>query len=138
MRSGKTPREIVDLMMAEDAMSQWLGIEIESVAPGKCTVAMTVTKDMVNGFRIAHGGITFSLADSAFAFASNSHGRKAMSIECSINHLSQVQIGDRLTARATESSLSHKLGVYHVEITDQDDKKVALFKGVVYRTSSEW
>ena len=111
-------------MMAEDAMSQWLGIEVVSVAPGECVASMTVREEMVNGFRIAHGGITFSLADSAFAFASNSRGRKSMSIECSINHLAQVSIGDRLTAVATESSVSNKLGVYHVEVTDQEDKKV--------------
>ena len=138
MNSNKTPQEIVELMMAEDALSNWLGIEVVSVGPGRCVASMTVREEMVNGFRIAHGGITFSLADSAFAFASNSHGRKSMSIECSINHLSQVNIGDRLTAVATESSISNKLGVYHVEVTDQEDKKVALFKGVVYRTSSIW
>lgn len=138
MKSNKTPEQIVSEMMETDIFSKWLGIEVESIEPGKCQASMTVRADMVNGFRIAHGGITFSLADSAFAFASNSHGRKAMSIECSINHVAQVNVGDRLTAVARESSLSNKLGVYHVEVHDQNEKKVALFKGVVYRTSSIW
>ena len=138
MESKRTPRQIVNEMMESDLFSQWLGIEIESVELGACRISMIVREEMLNGFGIAHGGITFSLADSAFAFASNSQGRKAMSIECNINHLSQVKVGDRLTAVATESSVSNKLAVYHIEIIDQYEKKVALFKGMVYRTSMEW
>ncbi len=138
MESNKTPRQIVDEMMEKDYFSQWLGIEVDHIELGACRISMTVRSEMVNGFGIAHGGITFSLADSAFAFASNSQGRRAMSIECNINHLAQVKVGDRLTAHATESSISNKLAVYHIEVTDQNDKKVALFKGMVYRTSSEW
>lgn len=134
----KTPREIVDLMMNRDAFSQWLGIEVVESSVGRSVLRMTVREEMVNGFQIAHGGVTFSLADSAFAFASNSHGRKSVSIECSINHVKAVSAGDILTAIAEESSRSHKLGVYHVTVVNQDDAKVALFKGVVYRKSDEW
>jgi acyl-CoA thioesterase len=93
---------------------------------------------MTQGFGIAHGGITYSLADSALAFASNAHGIKALSVETSISHLLAVQSGDILTAKATEESLSNKFGLYYVKITNQEDKTVALFKGTVYRTSKEW
>ena len=129
---------IVDQMYDHDAFSQWLGIERISEEPGYSKVRMTVRKEMTNGFQILHGGITFSLADSAFAFASNSRGRKAVSIECSINHVKSVHAGDILTAEARESNLGNKLGIYHVTVRNQDDVTVALFKGIVYRTSEEW
>ena len=130
--------DIVDQMYDNDAFSKWLGIERIEDAPGRSVLRMTVRPEMTNGFNIAHGGITFSLADSALAFACNSHGKKSVSIECSINHIKQVQIGDVLTAVATESTKSTKLGVYHIVVTNQDEVEVALFKGVVYRTSKNW
>ena len=133
-RSG----HIVDMMYDNDPFSQWLGIERIADLPGKSVLRMTVRDEMANGFGVAHGGITFSLADSAFAFASNSRGRKAVSIECGINHLKPVHAGDQLTATATEVSVSNKLGVYDVQIHNQDDVLVAVFKGLVYRTSEEW
>ena len=134
----KSPGEIVDLMYNNDPFSQWLGIERIEDGLGTNILRMTVRPEMANGFGIAHGGITFSLADSAFAFASNSHGNKSVSIECSINHVRAVHAGDVLTATATESSKSNKLGIYHVEVRNQDDVVVALFKGMVYRKSEEW
>lgn len=134
----KTPTEIVDLMYNGDAFSQWLGIERIEDAPGRSVLRMTVRPEMTNGHNITHGGITFSLADSALAFACNSHGKKSVSIECSINHIKQVNTGDILTAVATESSKSNKLGIYHVVVTNQDGVEVALFKGMVYRTSEDW
>ena len=134
----KNASEIVDLMYNGDAFSQWLGIERIEDAPGRSVLRMTVRPEMTNGFNIAHGGITFSLADSALAFACNSHGKKSVSIECSINHIKQVNVGDVLTAVATESTKSIKLGIYHIVVTNQDDVEVALFKGVVYRTSKDW
>jgi len=93
---------------------------------------------MLNGFDIAHGGITYSLADSALAFASNGHGRMAVSVETSISHTESLKEGDVITAVAKEKSLSNKIGVYHITITNQNDKTVALFKGTVYRTGKEW
>lgn len=125
-------------MYDNDPFSQWLGIERVDVGHGHCTLRMTVRQEMTNGFGIAHGGITFSLADSAFAFASNSRGRHALSIECDINHVKAVRTGDTLTAAAKEESLSHRIGIYRVEVTNQDDEVVALFKGMVYRKSVEW
>ncbi len=127
-----------ELMYDKDAFSQWLGIEILKVEAGEAVLQMTVRTEMTNGFNIAHGGITYSFADSAFAFASNSQGRKAVSVETSISHIAPVQVGDVLTATAKEEHLSNKIGVYHIHIINQDDKKVALFKGTVYRTSKEW
>ena len=136
--TNKSASEIVDLMYNNDAFTQWLGIERIEDAPGRSVLRMTVRPEMTNGFNIAHGGITFSLADSALAFACNSHGKKSVSIECSINHIKQVNVGDVLTAVATESTKSIKLGIYHIVVTNQDDEEVALFKGVVYRTSKDW
>ena len=124
-------------MYDNDAFSQWLGIEIVEVKDGYCELKMTVRKEMLNGFQIAHGGIAYSLADSALAFASNSHGRKSLSVETSISHTVSVKEGDVLTANTEELSLSDKIGVYHITITNQDNQEVAYFKGTVYRTTKE-
>ncbi len=129
---------VIDKMYNNDPFSLWLGIERIAEGPGTCTLKMTVRKEMLNGFGIAHGGITYSFADSALAFACNSHGRKSVSVETSISHTKALKEGDILTAVATEESLSNKIGVYHVKVTDQDDTIVGLFKGTVYRTSKEW
>ena len=133
-----TPKSITQKMYTQDAFSQWLGIEILEEGLGRSVLRMQVRKEMLNGFFIAHGGITYSFADSAFAFASNSQGRHAVSIETSISHTKAVKEGDVLTAVAKEESLSNKLGIYTVEVTNQRGEKVALFKGTVYRTSREW
>ena len=132
------PENIVDAMYQNDAFSQWLGIEVVEVKDGYCELKMTVRKEMLNGFQIAHGGIAYSLADSALASASNSHGRKSLSVETSISHTMSVKEGDVLTAITEELSLSDKIGVYLITITNQDNQEVAYFKGTVYRTSKEW
>jgi acyl-CoA thioesterase len=92
------PWKIVNKMYDQDAFSQWLGIEIIDVSEGYCQLKMKVRKEMLNGFHIAHGGIAYSLADSALAFASNSHGRKSLSVETSISHMVSIKAGDILTA----------------------------------------
>ena len=125
-------------MYDNDAFSQWLGIEVVKVKDGYCELKMTVRKEMLNGFQIAHGGIAYSLADSALAFASNSHGRKSLSVETSISHTMSVKEWDVLTAITEELSLSDKIGVYLITITNQDNQEVAYFKGTMYRTSKEW
>ena len=132
------PRKIINKMFDQDAFSQWLGIKIVEVSEGNCQLQMPVRSDMLNGFQIAHGGIAYSLADSALAFASNSHGRKSLSVETSISHTVSVKEGNVLTAATEELSLSDKIGVYLITITNQDNQKVAYFKGTVYRTSKEW
>ena len=138
MDKKELAEKVVETMYANDWFSQWLGIERIKTEPGHCILKMKIRKDMLNGFAIAHGGITYSLADSALAFASNSHGRKSVSIETSISHLESLKEGDIITAEAQEISTSNKIGVYHINITNQENKKVALFKGTVYRTSKDW
>lgn len=125
-------------MFNEDYFSQWLGIQRIVVAEGSCQLKMTVRKEMLNGFGILHGGITFALADSALAFSSNTHGRKSLSIEASLTYFSQVKEGDEIIATTEEVSLSNKIGVYHITISNKTGNKVAFFKGIVYRTSKEW
>ncbi|MDB3857223.1 hotdog fold thioesterase [Schleiferiaceae bacterium] len=131
-------KEIVGHMMKNDAFSQWLGITVVSNAPGEATLKMTVRDEMTNGFHIAHGGITYSLADSALAFASNGSGRQSLSIETSIHHLHAVRAGEELTAFATLLSETHKTGLYQIDITTTSGQRIAWFKGTVYRTSKEW
>ncbi len=131
-------RRVVDQMFNNDPFSQWLGIERVEEGPGIASLRMTVRGEMLNGFGIMHGGIAFSLADSALAFASNSHGRKALSIEVSMSYLESVKEGDTITATAEEASLTNKIGIYYITITNQENTRVALFKGTVYRTSKDW
>lgn len=125
-------------MFEGDAFSKWLGIEVVEVKEGFCELNLTVREEMTNGFKIAHGGITYSLADSALAFASNSHGRKSVSVETSISHTKQCLVGDVITAKAIEKSISNKIAIYEIIITNQKEETVALFKGTVYRTSKDW
>lgn len=138
MDNNTLPEKIVSKMYDNDWFSQWLGIERLEVKQGRCVLRMTIRKEMLNGFAIAHGGITYSLADSALAFASNSHGRMSVSVETSISHTESLKEGDVITATAEEMSLSNKVGVYHITVSNQNNKVVALFKGTVYRTSKEW
>lgn len=137
-----TPEEkaqhIVARMFDNDPFSQWLGIERLEVGPGRCILRMQVREEMLNGFRIAHGGISYSLADSALAFASNSRGKHALSVETSISHTLPLREGDILTATATEDHLSQRIGLYRVEVKNQNGELTALFKGVVYRKNTDW
>jgi len=134
-----TPKDIVQLgMYDKDAFSQWLGIELLKIEQGYAKIKMKVRAEMTNGFDIAHGGITFSLADSAFAFASNSWGEQAVSIETSISHTRPVHVGDELTAETSMENKSKRLAIYNVKITNQDSKIVALFKGTVFHTGKHW
>ncbi len=124
-------------MLSQDAYSQWLGIEILECEIGRCKLGMTVRKEMLNSMNKAHGGITYSLADTAFGFAANTHGRFSVSIETSINHIEAVSEGDYLTAESVIEKVNNKLGFNIIEVK-RGDELVALFKGVVYRTQKEW
>jgi acyl-CoA thioesterase len=134
----KTPLEIFNLMYNNDPFSKLLGMQLIEINEGHCKLQMKVTKEMLNGFSIAHGGITYSLADSALAFASNSRGIQSVSIETSINHLSKVIEGDTLTAITEEKNLTGRTALYLINITNQHQQAVALFKGIVFRTGKEW
>jgi acyl-CoA thioesterase len=127
------PTDVIDDLYKKDLFTKWLGIECLATGAGFCTLQMVVRPEMCNGFGIAHGGITYSLADSALAFASNSHGRQALSIETSISHLKALAPGDTIIAIATEQHLSYKTGVYEVRIEKENGELVGLFKGTVYR-----
>lgn len=133
MEGTKIPYKMLSL----DAYSQWLGIQILECELGRCKVAMTVRKEMLNSMNKAHGGITYSLADTAFGFASNTHGRFAVSIETSINHIEAVNEGDYLVAESIIEKVNNKLGFNIIEVK-RGNELVALFKGVVYRTAKEW
>jgi acyl-CoA thioesterase len=134
------PTEIINKMMELDYFSQWLGIKILEQKEGFCKLSLVVKKEMLNGFGIAHGGITYSLADSALAFASNSKGRKSVSIETSISHIVSLQENDEIIAEADCITETEKLGHYAVKVylKNAPEKTVALFKGIVYKTSKEW
>ncbi len=136
--SKELANSIVKKMMTEDKFSQWLGIETVLVEQGRCILKMKIREEMVNGFGIAHGGIAFSFADSALAFASNAYGRLSVALDCSISFAVAVNVNDELTCEARELSLTNKTGTYHIEISNQKEEKVAFFKGTVYRTSKNW
>lgn len=125
---------VVRGMLDRDAFSAWLGLELLDVRPRAAAVRMTVRPEMVNGFGVCHGGVTFALADSALAFASNTHGRITVSIENSITYPAAVAVGDVLTAIAAEETAANRVAFYGVRVTKQDDSVVALFRGTVYRT----
>ena len=129
---------IVDRMYSNDPMSQWLGIERLQDGPGISVLRLVVRKEMLNGFSIAHGGISYSLADSALAFASNAHGVQSVSIETSISHVAPAREGDVLITAVEEKSLTKSTGLYHVNVVNQDGKVIAFFKGTVFRTGRAW
>jgi acyl-CoA thioesterase len=131
---------IINKMMASDFFSQWLGITIIEAKEGYSKLSLIIRNDMLNGFGIAHGGITYSLADSALAFASNSKGQKSVSIETSISHIVSLNEGDEIVAECVCETESTKLGHYKVTVflRSESIKIVALFKGVVYKTSNVW
>ena len=131
-------KKVVNKMMSGDAFSQWLGIEVLEISEGYCKLKMIVRDEMTNGFKIAHGGISYSLADSCLAFAANSDGVQSVSVETSISHTKKVVSGDTLTATAKEINKSSKTALYNISITNQKNEEIAHFKGKVYRTEREW
>jgi len=130
-----TPQEVVDLMLSRDSFSRLLGLEVDEVRSGYCRLHYTVREDMLNGFLSIHGGVLFSAADSAFAFACNSHGRITVALEVSINFTRPASTGDILTVEAQEIYLGNKTGVYDIRTTNRAGELVAVFKGTAYRTS---
>lgn len=133
-----TPAEIVSKMLQKDKFSAWLGIELLEISAGACTLKCTVHEEMLNGFEILHGGISYSLADSALAFASNAYGFQAVSIETSISHTKSAKLGDVLTAKCTELHRGKTIGIYQVEVKNQLDTCIALFKGTVHISARTW
>ena len=128
-----TPAAVVSHLMALDAFSQWLGIEVLEAAVGRARLRLTVRDDMVNGFGMAHGGVVFSLADSALAFCTNAAGTLSVALDCTISFPVAVQVGDVLEADAVEESTTNRLAFCRVTVT-LGAETVAHFRGTVYRT----
>ena len=125
---------VVDKMMQEDAFSRWLGIEVLEVREGYSRLRMTLRDEMLNGFGVIHGGIAFSLADSAFAFACNNRNNLSVALDTSITFTKSTQPGDVLIAEAKELHHGRSTGLYLVTIINNRGEKVALFKGICFRT----
>jgi acyl-CoA thioesterase len=128
---------VAQAMWSRDNATQALGMAIVSVSPGQATIAMTVRPDMVNGHHICHGGLIFTLADSAFAYACNSYNQNTVASACSIDFLAPAKEGDVLEAECVERSLSRRTGVYDTTVRIRGGKTVALFRGKSARISGE-
>ena len=124
-------------MYARDRASQQLGMTIAEIRPGYARMDMPVREDMLNGHQTCHGGFIFALADSAFAFACNSHNLVTVGAGCTIDYLAPARLHDVLTAEAVEQALAGKSGVYDVKVSNQDGRTVALFRGKSHRVSGE-
>lgn len=132
-----TPAAVVAHMMENDLFSQWLGIEVLEINAGVSKIKMVVRDEMINGFGIVHGGIAFSLADSAFAFACNNRNILSVALDTAINFTKPVHVGDTLIAEAKEIHNGRSTGLYHIQITNQHEHLVAIFKGTCFRTNKK-
>ncbi|MEO6845332.1 MAG: hydroxyphenylacetyl-CoA thioesterase PaaI [Ginsengibacter sp.] len=130
-------KKVVDHMMEKDLFSNWLGIEIIEIREGYSKIKMIIRNEMVNGFGIVHGGVTFSLADSAFAFACNNRNNLSVALDTSINFIKPVHVDDILIAEAQEIHNGRSTGLYQISITNQHNHTVALFKGTCFRTNKK-
>ena len=126
--------QVIEHMMYHDAFSQWMGIEVLETNEGYSKIRMIIREEMVNGFGIVHGGIPFSLADSAFAFACNNRNNLSVALDVTITFTKAVNVGDVLTAEAKEVHNGRSTGVYLITVTNQNNEQVALFKGTCFRT----
>lgn len=137
MAEKSTAQQVFEKMMAKDYCSQWLGIEAVTIDVGYCKLKMQVKKEMLNGFGILHGGIAYTFADSAFAFASNSFGRIAVSINGSMNFLKSAKEGDVLIAEAKALQVNYKTADFDVVVYNENQsEKLYVFRGTVYRKSN--
>ena len=126
-----------DAMWPRDRTAQALGMRLLSIAPGRATLAMLVRPDMVNGHHLCHGGMIFTLADTAFAYSCNSYNRNTVASACHIDFLAPAREGETLHAEAMEQSQSGRTGVYDITVRNQSGKTIALFRGKSYRIQGE-
>lgn len=129
MNADQRARRIADLVMTSDHAARALGIELETAGPGRAKLAMTVREEMTQGHGSCHGGVLFTLADTAFAIACNSHNDRAVAQHCSISYLSPAKVGTRLTAEAVERSRRGRSGLYDIAVTTPDGEVIAEFRG---------
>jgi acyl-CoA thioesterase len=125
----KLAQQAAEVMWAEDHASKWLGMRVEEVRPGYARLSMTVTGNMVNGHGLCHGGLIFTLADSTFAFACNSHNQRAVAAGCAIEFLAPAYLGDVLVAEGTEQALRGRSGIYDMRVVNQKGEAIALVRG---------
>ena len=137
MSADKLANSVVSHMMENDYFSQWMQVKVLEVREGYSRISMIVRKEMVNGFGIVHGGLPFSLADSAFAFACNNRNNLSVALDVTITFTKAVNIGDELTAEAKEFHNGKSTGVYLITVTNQKNEQVAFFKGTCFRTGKE-
>lgn len=134
----KTPEEIVKIMLDHDLFSIWMNVSVQKLGKGFCTLSCTTKEEMLNGFNILHGGITYSLSDSALAFASNSYGNKCVSVETSISHIRPVHVNTKLLIECSEVHRGKTIGIYIVDIFDDQNQLVSKFKGTVHISKDIW
>jgi acyl-CoA thioesterase len=132
-QAQRTAETVAAFMSKHDAFGRLLGMQVESVEPGRAVVSLVVTEQMMNGLGICHGGVTFSLADTAFAYACNSCGQKTVALSCNINFARSVAAGQKLRAIAEEQLVTGKTGVYDVKVIDENNRTIAVFRGTAYR-----
>lgn len=134
MDKNQFAKNVVEHLIENDLFSKWLGIEVLDIREGYSKIKMEIRQEMINGFGILHGGITFSLADSAFAFACNNRNNLSVALDTSINFMKPGHVGDVLTAEAKEMHNGKSTGLYQISIFNQNDHLIALFKGTCFRT----
>ncbi|MEO5908156.1 MAG: hydroxyphenylacetyl-CoA thioesterase PaaI [Ginsengibacter sp.] len=137
MDKNQFAQQVVNHLLEKDLFSKWLGIEVLEIKEGYCKIKIIIRNEMVNGFGIVHGGVTFSLADSAFAFACNNRNNLSVALDTSINFMKPAHVGDVLTAEAKEIHNGKSTGLYQIFITNQNDHLIALFKGTCFRTNKK-
>lgn len=129
--------EVVQHMTQNDFFSEWLGVQVEEIREGYSRIRLSIRKEMINSFGIVHGGIPFSLADTAFAYACNNRNNLSVALDCSITFTKTINLGDTLVAEAQEIHNGRSTGVYLIAIRNQEQQQVALFKGTCFRTGKK-
>jgi acyl-CoA thioesterase len=132
-----SPEEVLQIMLKRDRFSAWLGLQIIEIRKGYCKLQYRITLEMMNGFDNVHGGVLFSAADSAFAFACNSYGHLTVALDASVSFTKPAKTGELMTVEAIEVFLGNKTGIYDVRTTNENNELIALFKGTAYRTSTK-
>src|SRR5579872_2069580 len=132
-----SPEEVLQIMLKRDRFTEWLGLQITEIGKGYCKLQYRIAQNMMNGFDNVHGGVLFSAADSAFAFACNSYGHLTVALDASVSFTKPAKTGELMTVEAGEVFLGNKIGIYDVRTTNENNELIALFKGTAYRTSTK-